>query len=560
MTAETKALRWYRNGVITIGLVSLLAATPYGITGTWQGLVLLIALAAAADYLIIETPRGILTVTFALVLPALVLNGFAAAAWVQVLGNVAGNGLLRRRPLHVILFNAGQFALSALLAGAVFRLAGGMDGSAHAHEVTVWPMVLYIITYSFVNHALVELYLNFSGGRWTWSGWLESIREDLLNNSVAVPIGLLLIYVIDSYGYPSAILPVVPLLVSAHILRLHQGLAMTHQELRSLYEFSVGVASALKVDRVFDFVLDSVRNLVRHDFCALFLWDETRKELVLQAVRHPAADRLRGLSFKLGEGIVGYVARTGVGELVEDAQVDPRNVPVQADPSPLRGGLFVPLIVEGQLIGVITLGSYGPRSFSQDHLRLVTIACSQAAMAIKNAILYRRTEELAITDSMTGLYNYRYFYIRLADEIQRARDQGRKLSVIYLDLDDFKQYNDLHGHQAGDAVLRDFAFLIRKCTRDSDVAARYAGDEFVVLLPNTDQPEATVVGERIRAAVEEFSFDTACNLRLRVTVSVGIAAFPADAEDESELIHAADKAMYSSKALGNRVSTYAGAQ
>jgi diguanylate cyclase (GGDEF)-like protein len=127
-----------------------------------------------------------------------------------------------------------------------------------------------------------------------------------------------------------------------------------------------------------------------------------------------------------------------------------------------------------------------------------------------------------------------------------------------LDLDNFKQYNDLHGHQAGDAVLRDFASLIRKCTRDSDVAARYAGDEFVVLLPNTDQPEAVVVGERIRAAAEEFSFGSACDLRLRVTVSVGIAAFPADAEDESELIHAADKAMYASKALGNRVSVYSG--
>lgn len=556
---ETNALRWYRNSVITIGLVSLLLVTPYSGTGNWQGLLLLIFLAAAADYFIIQTPRGILTVTFALVLPALVHHGPAAAAWVQVLGNVVGNGLLRRRPLPVILFNAAQFALSALAAGVVFGVAGGISPLSSASQLTVLPMVLYVMTYIAVNHALVEIYFHFSGARWTWSGWLESIREDLLNNSLAVPIGLLLIYVIDSYGYQAAILPVVPLLVSAHIFRLHQGLAMAHQELRSLYEFSVGVASALKVDRIFDFVLDSVGKLVRHDYCALFLWDEMRRELVLQALRHPAPDQITGLTFKLGQGIVGHVAQTGIGELVEDALRDPRNIPVDGDQSPLRAALFVPLIVEGQLVGVIHLGSYEPRSFTDEHLRLVTIACSQAAMAIKNAILYRRTEELAVTDPMTGLYNYRYFYIRLADEIQRARGMGKMLSLIYLDLDDFKQYNDLYGHQVGDTVLREFAELIRKCTRESDIAARYAGDEFVVLLPNTDQPEAVVVGERIRASVEEFSFGADCNLCLHVTVSVGVATFPAHAVNESELIHAADKAMYTSKASGNRVSSYTGA-
>ena len=170
-----------------------------------------------------------------------------------------------------------------------------------------------------------------------------------------------------------------------------------------------------------------------------------------------------------------------------------------------------------------------------------------AAMLQSAAVRLSRAEIDAITDALTGLYNHRYLHERLSEELHRARDQQRPLSVLFCDLDHFKRYNDASGHSAGDAVLREVAHVIEQSVRNVDVAARYGGEEFVVLLVETGRETALVVAERIRERIRAAGF-TAGGVPL--TVSIGVAGYPDDADRREDLLNKADWAMYLAKRRG----------
>ena len=170
-----------------------------------------------------------------------------------------------------------------------------------------------------------------------------------------------------------------------------------------------------------------------------------------------------------------------------------------------------------------------------------------AAMLQTAAVRLSRAEIDAITDSLTGLYNHRYLHERLSEELHRARELQRPLSVLFCDLDHFKGYNDTNGHSAGDAVLREVAHLIEESVRNVDVAGRYGGEEFVVLLVETERETALTVAERIRERIHSAGF-TANGVPL--TVSIGVAGYPDDADRREDLLNKADWAMYLAKRRG----------
>jgi diguanylate cyclase (GGDEF)-like protein len=167
-------------------------------------------------------------------------------------------------------------------------------------------------------------------------------------------------------------------------------------------------------------------------------------------------------------------------------------------------------------------------------------------------------EQLAITDPLTGLYNRRFLEDRLQEEFSRSERQQQNFCIILADLDNFKIYNDMCGHLAGDNALRKTSDLMRRSARDMDIVTRYGGEEFCLILPGTRKKESVFVGERIRRAIEAESFPGESHLPLgRLTTSIGIATFPADGVTANELIHAADLALYQAKALGrNRLVLY----
>jgi diguanylate cyclase (GGDEF)-like protein len=180
------------------------------------------------------------------------------------------------------------------------------------------------------------------------------------------------------------------------------------------------------------------------------------------------------------------------------------------------------------------------------------------AMAEKLAKSQKALEELSALDGLTGLYNYREFHRRLAEEVQRSLRYGHPFSLMILDIDDFKAVNDTYGHLAGDEVLRGFAALIRREVRPVDEVARYGGEEFAILLPETPAPGAFAMAERIRGIIAARPIAIAPERAVALTVSIGVATYPQDADTEEKLLGAADRALYAAKNGGrNRVCQWA---
>jgi len=173
------------------------------------------------------------------------------------------------------------------------------------------------------------------------------------------------------------------------------------------------------------------------------------------------------------------------------------------------------------------------------------------SVATHNAQNYERLREMSYTDGMTGLHNYRFFRLRLKEELARARRESSSLSLLIMDVDHFKNYNDTLGHPAGDDVLRKVSNILKKSVRDNDIVARYGGEEFAIILPRATQGGAAALAERIRVKVEEAGFfREEVQPMGKVTISIGLASFPQDAPAETELISFADQALYVAKKSG----------
>jgi diguanylate cyclase (GGDEF)-like protein len=172
------------------------------------------------------------------------------------------------------------------------------------------------------------------------------------------------------------------------------------------------------------------------------------------------------------------------------------------------------------------------------------------AIAMDSALTLQRTEAVSVTDDLTGLYNSRYLNLVLRRESKRASRSGRPLSLLFMDLDGFKGVNDNHGHQAGSRALVEAAAVIRRCARETDVVARFGGDEFAIVLPDTGSEGAAAVGDRVRERLSAHPFLESNGLRLGLTASVGVATLPDVAASAEELVRAADMAMYQVKESG----------
>jgi diguanylate cyclase (GGDEF)-like protein len=217
--------------------------------------------------------------------------------------------------------------------------------------------------------------------------------------------------------------------------------------------------------------------------------------------------------------------------------------------------LCVPIQGPDQETGVLWLLGDG-RPFEPGECERARIVAAHAELAVNNADKYSRAKERAFVDDVTELYNARYLLAAVEHELRRAERYGTELSVMFLDLDRFKLVNDQHGHLVGSRCLKQLGQVMRQCVRQVDTTARYGGDEFTILLVDTDFESARRVAERIRHAVEEHLFEGARPRPLRLTVSVGLANYPRHARTRDALLDLADKAMYRAKSLGrNRVCT-----
>ncbi len=248
--------------------------------------------------------------------------------------------------------------------------------------------------------------------------------------------------------------------------------------------------------------------------------------------------------------------------LVNDIERDQRVAVKNRPRFKTKSFLSLPLEVDDRMIGILNLADKANAgNFTEADLNLAQTFTSHAVAMIDRAKIMEkagRLEQLAITDPLTGLYNRRFLQDRLQEEFNRSERQDLSFCIIMADLDNFKSYNDICGHLAGDDALRKAAKLIRRSAREMDIVTRYGGEEFCLILPGTGKKESIFVGERIRRAIETESFPGESHLPLgRLTISIGISTFSVDGVSADELIHAADLALYHAKALGrNRLILY----
>jgi diguanylate cyclase (GGDEF)-like protein/putative nucleotidyltransferase with HDIG domain len=212
----------------------------------------------------------------------------------------------------------------------------------------------------------------------------------------------------------------------------------------------------------------------------------------------------------------------------------------------IRSIIYLPLMVKNEAIGSLVIASREPNAYSPEQVRLLEGLASQIAVPVENSQLYAKAEQRARVDELTGLFNRRHFDESVKMEIDRHARYRSMLSLIFLDLDLFKAYNDMQGHTAGDKVLELVGKLVNGALRSTDLACRYGGDEFAIILPQSASNDAFVVAERVRGriAAEMSKRD------IKITASLGLASWPIDGVTSDELVNAADKALYYAKETG----------
>ncbi|MGE5653794.1 MAG: diguanylate cyclase [Bacillota bacterium] len=324
-------------------------------------------------------------------------------------------------------------------------------------------------------------------------------------------------------------------------------------ELLALSEFTNVLGTTSNLDELLNLVIDMIGRVVPYDATTVMLLNEKTEQLEIRAARGIPEDAKK-LTMGRSEGIGGLVLATGQPYLVRDVLQDPNYIPVAAEGETFRSLLSIPLTVAGQTFGVLNVSRLAPDAITADEMRMLLVVTSQAAFAIQNAILYGHMSHQAITDGLTELYNHHYFHDYLGGALEDARRQGRSLSVLMVDIDLFKSFNDRYGHKTGDYVLHRVAQTIKGAVRKGDLVARYGGEEFAVVLNGANTQSAMEVAERLRKAVEDerFLYDGRI---LHVTVTVGVATYPNDASSMDALVSRADQSMYAAKDAGrNRVA------
>jgi diguanylate cyclase (GGDEF)-like protein len=320
------------------------------------------------------------------------------------------------------------------------------------------------------------------------------------------------------------------------------------KSLEALRTTMTDISAELESDRLLQTIVERAVVLVGGTGGQLGLRHDKHDEIEI-AVCHNMSQESVGKRLRLGEGVMGRVAKTCVPLIVPDYQTWEGRLN-ESPASPSRGVLAAPLLAGRHLVGVISISDVSPtRRFSGSDLRLLNMFAQQAAIAVENARLFRETQHLAITDPLTGLFNRRYFFDLAQREIDRAWRYKRQLAVLMLDLDHFKEVNDLYGHAAGDEVLRVVGSRLSDALRKTDILGRYGGEEFAVVLPETAHAGATMVAEKLRKCIHERPIATSHAL-ITMTASVGIGFLDDRCKGLDELIDRADQALYEAKRAG----------
>jgi diguanylate cyclase (GGDEF)-like protein len=320
------------------------------------------------------------------------------------------------------------------------------------------------------------------------------------------------------------------------------------QSYRQLADVFHEILSEHSLDNLLERIADTLAELVPHDTLSIYQADEAQTVLIPVLARDKWADKILNSRSEFGEGITGWAALHREPVRTNQAHLDPRTKTVPGTPADEPEALItIPLIARDLVKGTLNMYRLGEdASFEDEEFELACRFADAAALALDNAQIRAQLEFQAQTDSLTGLYNHRYFHERLRAELTRASRSRDAVGLLMLDIDDFKRVNDVHGHGAGDQVLTELAELLRAEVRGSDVVCRLGGEEFGVIMAGGDAGDALTLASRLTETLAEVEFGTAG----KITISVGISQGPDHAMNPRELVACAEAAMMTAKARG----------
>jgi diguanylate cyclase (GGDEF)-like protein/putative nucleotidyltransferase with HDIG domain len=331
-----------------------------------------------------------------------------------------------------------------------------------------------------------------------------------------------------------------------------QDIALAHREIYALYEIAQAMGSSLGVSDTMALISSKLSNIVPFSCCALFLYNDESETLRCRFATGVDSNTIQTLTIRSGQGLAGWVARNRRPLVNARPSADFEAGGEPPEQTTLASALVCPLVFNERFIGAISVYHTQAGIYTDDHRRLLDRISEQAAAVIYNSIVFEQTQEDSLTDPLTGLPNTRFMFMHLTRELARAERLNSEVSLLVMDLDNFKEINDTYGHHVGDRALREIAGVLRTGIRPYDICIRYAGDEFIVVLAGCGGDEAERKRLELQDGVDALHFEPRQGKVLTLGISIGAAIFPHDGTSYETLLATADSRMYRDKSRRKR--------
>lgn len=507
---EERISSWVRWAVLFLALL-LVAIRPQETAGHYLGLYLTLGIAALYNLLVFFAGRKILK--------------FLRAFWVSLVFDLVFATLL----VTFTLGSQSQFFYLYYLAIFMAAVSGNRQS---ALKVTILASGLYFLALwwrkelSWDQVFLYDLFFKIGLLSLTafWTGLLSEQQKKWLQRN-------------------------------QELCQIADEWTKTASDIQSAALFGMGalLSSSRNIEETLNLTLDAVQDLLQADRCSILLLDHDSNELVLRASRGLRAGAVGKLRLKSDQGIAGEVLKTGHPLNVPDTDKEPLFVPSPRHyKNRIRSMLVVPLIIRDKRVGVINISEVkANRKFSESEISAMMLVANYTAVALENAGIMEEKEKEATTDGLTGLHNYRYFIEEFERQLEHWQKEGKAVSLIWIDLDFFKEYNDNFGHLKGSEILKRLGDIMKSAVGvDAAIYFRYGGDEFAVILPGVENLTAVEKAENIRYGIYRTEFAERKPGGKQLSASIGVVTCPVDGQEYRPLIEKADQAMYHAKESG----------
>ncbi|MCC6442149.1 MAG: GGDEF domain-containing protein, partial [Armatimonadetes bacterium] len=494
-----RALTWQLIWLAATALLTALAAAGGELSGReWPKYLLFAALHLAAHKVPVAFPRArAVHLTPVTVFASVLSCQPMMAASLAMAASLPGRVLSGSRDLYGGLLGGAELAFASLAAGLFYGLLGP-GGLSDPLEPKRLGGLLGVSVAFMAAHTLASL-ATYPLQRGKGAIPLRSfLLVELWIYTVSIPFAILMLFTLKYVGIGGALLFVIPAVAGAEAVRTTIEVRLLRRQLASIEAISQGGIAEQSEEEVMRRFLKAVPDILRFDVGSIWLVEGEEGTLAL--ARTTARPREETVTLSPGEGAVGRAALSEKPLILHHRKPEScRDRSVPHCPS----ALLIPLVARGKVLGVAAFESRMAHAYRPIHYQRVRSLTHQLAVSLENVRLHARMEEIAVTDGLTGLLNHRRLQEALADELRRADRYRYPVSVVMIDVDSFKHYNDTYGHPQGDVLLKTVARLLYRTVRQVDYVGRYGGEEFMVVLPQTNKAQALFTAERLRLAVAE---------------------------------------------------------